>query len=694
MMLIAPKTALADEAEESERSEPREVEIELGNIEFTENLTMHELTSINPDMSLRPSTRPWTDKINDLWGVGLNGVNYEDAPYQNDTNYPYTLVGNGLASRIMVQFDNIIPRSVHPNDNLDDPATVRLRSVDVPGQYKLKDSNGNVYYTYCCDAATDANLKDTYNGKNLEEAKYYELDEAQHIRYICMNGYWGSAEGMGSLEAFRQLLVDNQILTAEEAALMSHGEALTATQAAIWKFGNSDKSTTDDQGNVINGFSVKEDVVVGAVLESYSFSSVNFDWVPEYITNTGNRVKKAYDFLVKGKIAPTANTTVINKSNSLIDIDIEVKERVSEGPAASDDIYLVDLTFEVGADIISSDDLQVTVSQNNATVKTVPLTAGVNEYKVEDLQLTENSQITLDLTGSRVLGNGVYIFEAKENAEAQTLVGLAVGTQYVGLSRDVLFSVSYEAECEISGEKQMKHGKLAEGQFSFQLIDPSGEVIDTVENDAEGKFTFKVQKYTVDDMKRADDDDCLTYTVKEVITDADGIIFDTSEKTVKVKLSFEGETFKAEVDDSSDEIVFVNDSEETVVEVYKVWKDENDQYKARPSSIIVHLLADGEETDLSLELNADNEWHGEFTGLPTYDGEREIEYTVEEENVTGYVCEVSKGSNAIFTITNTYNGDTPPTGDRDSMGHWLMVFSAAAMALDIIWMKQSRKEEE
>nr|MCR5066940.1 hypothetical protein [Erysipelotrichaceae bacterium] len=47
MMLIAPKTALADEAEESERSEPREVEIELGNIEFTENLTMHELTSIN-----------------------------------------------------------------------------------------------------------------------------------------------------------------------------------------------------------------------------------------------------------------------------------------------------------------------------------------------------------------------------------------------------------------------------------------------------------------------------------------------------------------------------------------------------------------------------------------------------------------------------------------------------------------------
>ena len=167
MMLAMPRIIRADETEANDRSSDRSVEVVLGDVEFTEDLTMHELTSIKPDMSLRPTTRPWTDKVNNLWGVGLNGVNPNDVEYTYVEKYPYTLVNNGLASRIMVQFNNVIPRSLHEGEDPTDPNVFKMRSIDVPGQYKLLDNNGNVYYTYCCDAATDANLTDHYNGLNL-----------------------------------------------------------------------------------------------------------------------------------------------------------------------------------------------------------------------------------------------------------------------------------------------------------------------------------------------------------------------------------------------------------------------------------------------------------------------------------------------------------------------------------------------
>ncbi len=80
----------------------------------------------------------------------------------------------------------------------------------------------------------------------------------------------------------------------------------------------------------------------------------------------------------------------------------------------------------------------------------------------------------------------------------------------------------------------------------------------------------------------------------------------------------------------------------------KIWEDNYDQDGIRPDSITINLLADGEEVDSKTVTEADG-WKWDFTGLPKYEAGREIVYTIEEEEVTGYTTEVSG-----YNVTNTH----------------------------------------
>ncbi len=96
--------------------------------------------------------------------------------------------------------------------------------------------------------------------------------------------------------------------------------------------------------------------------------------------------------------------------------------------------------------------------------------------------------------------------------------------------------------------------------------------------------------------------------------------------------------------------------ETTSVQVKKAWEDKGDQDGVRPDSITVTLYANGATTDKTLELNADNQWSGSFTGLDKYKDEGvEIVYTVEEESVDGYEASIAVDEDTgVITITNTH----------------------------------------
>lgn len=98
--------------------------------------------------------------------------------------------------------------------------------------------------------------------------------------------------------------------------------------------------------------------------------------------------------------------------------------------------------------------------------------------------------------------------------------------------------------------------------------------------------------------------------------------------------------------------------EKTSIPVMKVWDDAQNNDNVRPGSVTVKLLADGNETGRTLELNATNNWEGIFDNLDKFNGENEIDYTVEEVEVDGYTPSVDINEDGVYVITNTYNPAT------------------------------------
>lgn len=94
------------------------------------------------------------------------------------------------------------------------------------------------------------------------------------------------------------------------------------------------------------------------------------------------------------------------------------------------------------------------------------------------------------------------------------------------------------------------------------------------------------------------------------------------------------------------------------IPVSKVWDDNNNQDGFRPDEITVVLLRDGSPTDLSITLNKDNNWKGEFRELVYYKDDLHTDtytYTVSEEKADHYDEPVISGNMSRgYTITNKH----------------------------------------
>ncbi len=97
----------------------------------------------------------------------------------------------------------------------------------------------------------------------------------------------------------------------------------------------------------------------------------------------------------------------------------------------------------------------------------------------------------------------------------------------------------------------------------------------------------------------------------------------------------------------------------TAVTGEKIWDDADDQDGIRPSSLYIHLLADGVVVD-DAELTADQNdtWSFAFTGIPKYADGIEIAYSVEEVLDThlgdAYTGEITGDAEDGYIITNKH----------------------------------------
>ena len=330
-------------------------------------------------------------------------------------------------------------------------------------QFVLVDKDGNEHYVYCADFAVSPQAGFRYDMENVEDAGYYDSEAAAHIRAIAQNGYWGTSEGAGSLDAVKQMLVDaynnGEIDKDDYRGLatawgfdtyLTDGMALAATQAALWTFGNSGDMMID-----------KEDLFT-----SYYQAVGGRNW-RELDSREWALTKALYDYLVSQTEAPTHQNTLINENNFATDASLTVGQRDEDTGK-----YEADLTFTLAVmPDAESDDLLVHVVVGGEVVETRRLAgddsgtqygviprSGDGSYTLSGLKLAEGVNIDLRLTGTQNIGEGVYLFTSEVSTEpvsydgdgepvfsSQTFVGVESGRQSVDLSVSLNFTVNEAA---------------------------------------------------------------------------------------------------------------------------------------------------------------------------------------------------------------------------------------------------------
>lgn len=131
--------------------------------------------------------------------------------------------------------------------------------------------------------------------------------------------------------------------------------------------------------------------------------------------------------------------------------------------------------------------------------------------------------------------------------------------------------------------------------------------------------------------------------------DSNGKLNTYTVKEVKVPTHYTVDTEEASFTDGKAIITNKRTPETTTVTVKKVWDDAQNQDGLRPSTIKVHLLANGTEVQ-ALDLTGEgDEWTHTFTDLPVYKDGQKVVYTVTEDKVDNYTTKIDG-----TTITNTY----------------------------------------
>jgi len=322
-------------------------------------------------------------------------------------------------------------------------------------QFELTDTNDNTVHTaYCVDLSTSTQSGWWYKIENLEDAGYYPNEDAEnHIRAIVNNGYWGTEEGTkGSLQYIKDSL--NAVLDQDPNALggltkddinkLTEGEAQTATQMAIWTYGNQINGQLSLQASNFNGG-----------------DKASADNATEDELKAWNRINKIMNYWITLTETNDDATDVITEDKFIKDMSLTVGDKVENHANNADDnndndAYNVDLTFSlIVQPSADNDDLIVKVLDSQGNTVKVARLAGDDSttnygtiapdangnYTLTNLELVEGNDIefNLKLEGAQYLKEGVYIYTSQvvNETSSQTFVGIAEGYQAVDVNMKV-----------------------------------------------------------------------------------------------------------------------------------------------------------------------------------------------------------------------------------------------------------------
>ena len=121
------------------------------------------------------------------------------------------------------------------------------------------------------------------------------------------------------------------------------------------------------------------------------------------------------------------------------------------------------------------------------------------------------------------------------------------------LADEITFTNKYEAKgttASIGAVKRLTGKDLKDGQFTFQLKDENGKVIDEAKNDKAGAISFKALEFNKAGTYK--------YTISEVNDKQKEIKYDTSEKTVTITVKDSGDGYLQAQVESEKQLIFTN----------------------------------------------------------------------------------------------------------------------------------------
>ncbi len=387
--------------------------------------------------------------------------------------------------------------------------------------FMLMDANGNRVYAYCCDVQTGVVAGTWYSVANLEDSEYYTPEAEEHIRSIAMNGYWGTSDipdengeyKFGSLESIKAKMLaaiergeieryvqvpvrdtstdgagkiqvdengdpiyyEEKMDLMEIIAGMTEGEALLATQAAIWSFANGSQGASSG----IDGPAI-------ITPDWYRNHQIGYSKVEgEPLDDAaGVRVTALYNWLMNLD-TEEESTVVINEKNFVEDMSLVVGDK-AEGHANNadedkdNDVYNTSIKFNLAfVPDKDSDDLLVYLTDangdpikgadGNPIIRRLAGSAKEGEtygaitpeedgsYILTGLQLEENSDFTFDLRleGTQYLEKGVYVYSAVGGRDvSQTFVGVAEGERNVDVSLGVTVTFDVDEDNKVVAERK------------------------------------------------------------------------------------------------------------------------------------------------------------------------------------------------------------------------------------------------
>lgn len=370
--------------------------------------------------------RDWQDNL----GVLLEPASPDSSrPSSGELKY----VGYGLYSNILLGYWN-------GNE---------FKRANYVHQFKLEDAAGREYYAYCADWSTGAVMSTKYELVNVLDASYIKDKTArEHLQAIAENGYWGTNEGIGSLEKVRELVGE------EYRSAINDGIALAVTQAALWKYGNQDPNLKFG-GNNMNGHGDDSQRYETNELLEYFY---NKNMVIQELTEPQRKAAVAlYNALIRMMPDSTDPVTDIITKEDIKNATIRVSGKTGDkyetelsftlsvdksrinGKEGKDDVTLY---IYNGDTLLASHKLReaTDVSGGSGTFKvSYDQKTGEAIYTVNGLEFTADTSVTMKLSGKQKLNSGAYLFRSDVNGEqSQTFIGLVTG----GSTRDLDLSVT------------------------------------------------------------------------------------------------------------------------------------------------------------------------------------------------------------------------------------------------------------